>query len=38
MSFSMHIHYGNVPYGNVPYGNVPYAINNHYLIELYIYV
>ena len=28
MSFSMHIHYGNVPYGNVPYGNVPYAINN----------
>ena len=34
----MHIHYGNVPYGNVPYGNVPYAINNHYLIELYIYV
>ena len=34
----MHIHYGNVPYGNVPYGNVPYAINNNYLIELYIYV
>ena len=34
----MHIHYGNVHYGNVPYGNVPYAINNHYLIELYIYV
>ena len=34
----MHTHNGNVPYGNVPYGNVPYAINNHYLIELYIYV